>query len=172
MRRSARVAAAVESATSALGPLPLSLAHRIFLSLPVDSRARAACVSRAWRAALADPALWARLDLSSASGIAEERVTEQVLRGAAAKALGRLSEIDLSGESGRQISAQVLLEVAAHNAHSLRSLHVSVLRYGGCSAEPGAGRNEVGAPSRTRRAGLTCCSVRVNSSAVQGRHKR
>jgi hypothetical protein len=61
-RRSARVAAAAaELCTSALSPLPLALAQRIFVSLPVDSRARACCVCRAWRDSLADPALWTHL---------------------------------------------------------------------------------------------------------------
>ena len=36
--------------------------------LPVDARARAACVCRAWRDFLADPALWQVLDLTLAGG--------------------------------------------------------------------------------------------------------
>ena len=129
MRRSARVAAAVESTTFALAPLPLPLVRHIFSSLPVDSRARAACVARGWRAALADPALWTRLDLSEGGGVAKKRVTELFLRGAVAKALGQLSELDLSGASGHRITETALLEVVAHNAHSLRSLRMNILRY-------------------------------------------
>jgi hypothetical protein len=45
--------------------LPLPLAHRIFLTLLVDERGRACCVCRAWRDALAAPALWTRLDMSA-----------------------------------------------------------------------------------------------------------
>jgi len=44
--------------------LPLPLAQRIFLALPADARGRASCVCRAWRDALAEPALWTRLDMS------------------------------------------------------------------------------------------------------------
>jgi hypothetical protein len=50
----------------------------LFLLLPVDARARAACVCRAWRAFLADVSLWHVLDLTPAGGVAAERVTENL----------------------------------------------------------------------------------------------
>ena len=61
-RRSARVAAAVEAATSALVPLPLPLVLRIFRLLPLDARCKAAWVCRGWRTVLlAERSLWTTL---------------------------------------------------------------------------------------------------------------
>lgn len=57
--------AATELRAAVLAQLPLPLVHRIFLCLPVDERARTACVSRGWRAVLADSALWTHLDLEA-----------------------------------------------------------------------------------------------------------
>ena len=125
MRRSARVAAATEVATSALSPLPLPLVYRIFLLLPVDERARACCVCRGWRAVLADPALWARLDLTEAGGVPWNRNFEAILRGGAAKARGHLVSIDIRGVNDR-LPRGDLLEVVAANASSLRELRVNV----------------------------------------------
>ena len=69
-RRSARVAAAAEQRAWAFPQLPLPLALRIFSLLPADQRLRCAEVSRGWRATVALPALWRRLDLSPESGLA------------------------------------------------------------------------------------------------------
>ena len=117
-RRSARLAAAAEATqpSAALQPLPLPLTQRIFTLLPVDSRARAACVSRAWRDALADPSLWTRLDLSETSGVVR-RIDDDVLRAAAARAHGRLEVLDM----GKRAWAAAR-EVVAENAASLREL--------------------------------------------------
>ena len=112
----------MEEASSALAPLPLSLAQRIFLSLPADSRARAACVARGWRAVLADPELWTRLDLSHESGFSGKLNVDAVLRGAAARARGRLRLLDVSGRF--EVDATPVLEVLAANADSMRELHV------------------------------------------------
>jgi hypothetical protein len=127
-RRSARVAAAVEHRTCALAPLPLALAQLIFSLVPVDSRARASCVCRGWRAVLADPALWSRLDLSDESGIAEALDTDALLRGAVARARVHgqgLYRLDVSGL--QRITPGVLLAVLAANAGSLRELRVNLL---------------------------------------------
>ncbi len=48
----------------------LALLQSVLARLPVDARARACVVCRAWNAALAERSLWARLDLSLASGVA------------------------------------------------------------------------------------------------------
>ena len=125
MRRSARVAAAIEVATSALSPLPLPVVHRIFLMLRVDERARAACVCRGWRAVLAEPSLWTRLNLSTACGIEQGRDISALLRGAAEKARGQLCQIDLLGWQHR-LAQHNLLEVVAANASSLRELRVGI----------------------------------------------
>jgi hypothetical protein len=69
-RRSARVAAVAERESSALPPLPLSLALAIFALLPVDQRLRCREVCRGRRAVLTEEiSLWRRLDLSASGGI-------------------------------------------------------------------------------------------------------
>jgi hypothetical protein len=118
-RRSARVAAVAERASSALAPLPLTLALAIFSLLPVDCRLRCAEVCRAWRAALSEVSLWTRLDVSAASGLAH-RVTDALLHAATAKARGGLTALDLSGCDG--ITEAALRAVAAANAGALREL--------------------------------------------------
>ena len=123
-RRSARVAAAAELRTSALSPLPLALAQRIFLLLPVDARARAACVCRGWRAVLADPALWTRLDLSCESGVNWRLDTQDaLLQGAAGRAHGQLAQL-----YGPHNLSAALQAVVAANAGSLRELHVHYVK--------------------------------------------
>jgi hypothetical protein len=62
----------------------------IMLALPVDARARAACVCRGWRAFWSDLSLWQVLDLTTAGGVDELRVTENLVCGAVARAAGRL----------------------------------------------------------------------------------
>ena len=66
MRRTAPVGAALvrrgaDAATFVALQLPLM--RLVFLALPPDARGRACCVCRAWRDALAEPALWTRLDM-------------------------------------------------------------------------------------------------------------
>ena len=121
-RRSARVADAVERQTSPLAPLPLQLVHRIFLTVPVDSRGRAACVARGWRDVLADPALWTRLNLSGSSGVSYHMLTrhgDALLRGAAGRSRGQLCELDVTSQT---FPLPALLEVVTANAGSLRVL--------------------------------------------------
>jgi hypothetical protein len=96
--------------------LPLQLTHNILLRLPVDMRARCACVSVGWREAVADPALWRRLDLSEASGVTC-RVTSVALRAAAARARGGLEALDVTGCT--HVWRGALVTVAAANAASL-----------------------------------------------------
>jgi hypothetical protein len=93
-RRSARVAAAAERASSALSPLPHAVVLHIFSLLPADARARAACVCRGWGYVLSELSLWTRLDLLPSSGV-RVRVTDAVLAGAAAKARGQLAALDV-----------------------------------------------------------------------------
>ena len=52
-----------DAAVTTFASLPPVLARRIFALVPVDSRLRCAEVSPAWRDALAERALWTRLDL-------------------------------------------------------------------------------------------------------------
>jgi hypothetical protein len=118
-RRSERVAAVAERATSALSPLPPALVQQIFLLLAVDERARCACVCRGWRAAVSERCLWTRLDVSRTSGV-RVRVTNAFLRGAAARAGGALEALDVSACAA--LSREALLAVATANAGTLCEL--------------------------------------------------
>jgi hypothetical protein len=134
-RRSARVAAVTERATTALSPLPLSVVLHIFSLLPVDCRLRCSEVCRGWRSVLLERSLWTQLDLTVASGMREPEepdYTEDgdgggppgpwdaLLRFTAARAGGRLRSLHVSL---RYITHEALLEVAAANAGALREVH-------------------------------------------------
>ena len=67
----------------------------IFLSLPADQRLRCAEVCRGWRATVAMPALWRRLDLSFASGVVQP-VSDELLHAAVTRAGDALMDIDVS----------------------------------------------------------------------------
>jgi hypothetical protein len=101
--------------------LPHALFVKLLLLLPVDARVACGAVCKNWRSTLADRTLWTRLDLSPASGgVAEERVTDAFLRGAAAKALGGLRALDVSACA--QLTHNTLLEVVTANAGALTKL--------------------------------------------------
>jgi hypothetical protein len=103
--------------------LPLLLAQRIFLALPVDARGRASCVCRAWRNTLAEPSLWTRLDMSDVRG--ERQRFLAMLCGAAGRARGELRQLDVSQQ---RVEWHHLLRVLTANADSLRELHLSLLQ--------------------------------------------
>jgi hypothetical protein len=107
-----------------LGPLPLPLVQRIFLLLPVDERARAACVHRSWRDALADFELWTRLQLPACSRAVCTRDGDALMRGACGRAPGRVVALDVSRLG---VTKEALLAVLAENASTLRHLRVCVL---------------------------------------------
>jgi hypothetical protein len=124
-RRSARVAQAAERAAGALAVLPHALFLRVLAALPVDTRARAACVCRAWREAVAERSLWRRLDLTAAGGV--ERVHDArrvvaLLRAGAARARGELHTLLLDVGYEQPHFYDAVAEVTAH-AGSLRELH-------------------------------------------------
>jgi hypothetical protein len=119
-RRSARVVAAAEGRTLAAFPLlPPALTRRIFSLLPVDVRARAALVCRAWRVALAERALWVRLDLSNSSGV-RRLVTDTFLRAAVRMAHGELQSLSLAGNT--EVTFHSLRPLLLANAGTLREL--------------------------------------------------
>jgi hypothetical protein len=135
MRRSSRLAAVADRISAdavTFASLPLTLACRVFLALPVDARGRACCVCRAWRDVLADPSLWSRLDMSvlDVSEAARDKGDDwrlflvALLRGAAGRARGQLRQLDLSQY---YVSPTVLLPVLTANADSLRELHLRVV---------------------------------------------
>jgi hypothetical protein len=91
----------------------------ILAKLPVDLRARCACVCRGWRAALLEHSLWTRLDVSHTSGVTVA-VTDALLRGAVARAGGGLQALDVSRCSAA--SRATLLALVTANADTLREL--------------------------------------------------
>ncbi len=122
-RPSAQAAAAASCASFA--SLPHALALRVFALLPVDERARCACVSRGWCATVADGSLWQRLDLSPAGGVARERVTDAFLLGLAARAAGHAQALHVS--ECLQLTPEALLAAVtllAANGGALRELRV------------------------------------------------
>ena len=106
--------------------LPLVLLRLIFVVVPVDARARAACVRRAWRDALRDASLWTALDVSRAAGLTAS-VTETFLRGAVARAGGWLKRLDVSGCSFPSLTPEGFAR-AVSGAGALRELRVSGLQ--------------------------------------------
>jgi hypothetical protein len=99
--------------------LPLALLQSVLARLPVDARARACVVCRAWSAALAERSLWARLDLSPASGMAVA-VTDELLRAAAARANGQLEALDLSDCDVSCYAVLAVVTASAATMHELR----------------------------------------------------
>jgi len=116
------VADLVISDAATFASLPLALVCRIFLALPAVTRGRASCVCRAWRDALADPALWTRLNLSVVH-VEQERF-DAVLRGAAGRACSKLCHLELSQHD---VTWDVLLPVLTANAGSLRELSLRMV---------------------------------------------
>jgi hypothetical protein len=98
--------------------LPAALVLRVLQRVPADARGRCACVCRAWRTALDEPAAWAHLDLSPAGGVAT--ATDALLAAAAARARGQLLSLDVSDATA--ISLAALCAVAAANAGTLTRL--------------------------------------------------
>jgi hypothetical protein len=109
-----------ERESNPIDVLPPALLRAVFALVPADQRARAACVCRGWRAFLADPSLWLRLDLSCESG-ATCRLDGAALLAAAARAQGRLEVLTVNWQLSNEAFA-ALHDVAAANAASLREL--------------------------------------------------
>ncbi len=100
--------------------LPLSLAHRIFLALPVDARLCASYVCRAWRDTLAEPSLWTRLSMSGMH-VERRRFFDRMLRSLARRERDQICQLDLSQEDFKE---SVPLPLLTANAGSLRELHL------------------------------------------------
>ena len=82
--------------------------------LPPDSRARAACVCRAWRAATAHPALWHELDFGGCAA----RVHDQALEALCVRAGAALLTLKLDAAVCSRLTPAGVL---------------AALRYGGCA---------------------------------------
>jgi len=105
----------LRSAVVRFDALPEPVLRVILLALPVDARARAACVCRSWRAFLADPTLWQVLDLTEAGGVEAARVTENLVRGAVQRAAGRLRTVNFT-YLHHPLEVRQLLEIASNGA--------------------------------------------------------
>ena len=104
--------------------LPPVIVRAVLLRLTITQRARCACVCRRWRELVADPELWLRLDFTGFSSEFRgvyRTVTETALRGAAARAQGRLETLDIVHLPSLQAA---LSDVVAQNAASLRELRL------------------------------------------------
>jgi hypothetical protein len=108
-----------ETARASFVSLPRVLQHAILRRVPVDARARCACVHSGWRAAVDDVSLWTRLDLSRSSGVTCT-VNDAALRCASGLARGGLTALDVSG--CLHVTPRTLLEVATANSRSLTEL--------------------------------------------------
>ena len=114
----------LRSAVVRFNALPELVWRVIMHALPVDARARAACVCRAWRAFMADSSLWQVLDLTPAGGVAAERVTENLVRGAVARAGGQLRIFCLNRAPDLN---ELLLEVFASNGAGLQQVNTDFI---------------------------------------------
>ena len=110
--------------------LPRLLALDIFARLPADARLLLALVSSSWRALVAEPSLWACVDVSASSGVT--RASDALLLACSAKARGGMRSLDVCGQvwavSVRThklrppVSHAALQTTLQNNAHSLRHL--------------------------------------------------
>ena len=110
----------LRSAVVRFDALPEPVLRILFLALPVDERARAACVCRGWRAFLADASLWQVLDLTPAGGVVAGRVTENLVRGAVARAAGSLRIFSFDCEA--ILNVHTVIAVVESNGAALQQL--------------------------------------------------
>ncbi len=125
--RSAAMADGGECALGAFAALPSPIVLAVLALLPVDARLRCREVCKGWHAALNERSLWARVDLSEASGVAaahlEWRRAARLLAAAALRAGGQLQSIDVTAV--RYVNFTALRDLAAGHAATLRELRVA-----------------------------------------------
>jgi hypothetical protein len=96
--------------------LPELALVNIYRRLPVDERVRCGAVCPAWRDALWNETLWARVDLSARTGgVAHTHTKWQLLHRVSTLAEGGMQALDLSGWTRAQ-SMRVLRDVLRENA--------------------------------------------------------
>ena len=134
--------APAEPPSFALLPAPFLLA--VLALLPVDSRARAACVSRAWRDAAAHASLWTEVDLTLVERMACTDYTFEDVLSALAPRLTQLRTLRLSTAPNNMRLVQpddmargLLRRVRGGQLPALRKLHFTcstdLLKYPHCS---------------------------------------
>ena len=120
--------------------LPRFVSLDVFARLPADARLLLALVSPSWRAVVAEPSLWACVDLSEASGVT--RTSDALLLACSAKARGGLHSLDVCGRVWKAqgqpperlrptISTAALQTTLQNNARSFRHLQVLCPPLGG-----------------------------------------
>ena len=122
--RSPRACSKNDPAVFPFGSFPAELLSEVLAQLPLDSRARAACVARPWRAAARTPeARWLRLDLSAAATAdwTLTRVTQSAVRAllqhAATLRAGGARSLDLTGQAMQSdVNASWLYDLLAEHA--------------------------------------------------------
>jgi hypothetical protein len=119
--RTRRAAQLPASAQYTIASLPPFLLCRVLSFVPTESRLRCLEVCRAWRDALAPAVMWTRLDLSGIIPGAMALKVEGLLRCAAGRSGNMLSSLCMDLTSW--LTEEVLLEVLAANAGTLRELH-------------------------------------------------
>ena len=119
--RKARGAGRPEAAHEALAPLPLPCVLDILSRLAPGERLLSSALSRAWRAAVHQPSLWASVDLTRAAS--PHNVSNALLAAVVTKAAGRITSLQLCLCVGGVTYAAVLAAVNA-NAGALRWLGV------------------------------------------------
>ena len=119
--RKARVAVRPEAAHEALPPLPLPCVLDVLSRLAPGERLLASAVSRAWRAAVCQSLLWARVDLT-------QGVTDALLRAVVDKAAGQLKSLRLNLRR-RGVSTGCVLTAVTANAGNLRWLDLRSTRF-------------------------------------------
>jgi hypothetical protein len=117
----------LRSAVVRFDALPEPVLRILFLALPVDERARAACVCRSWRAFLADPSLWQVLDLTPA-GVAAVRVTQNLVRSAGARAAGQLLELSFDSEA-LPVDVEEVLRLIESDGAQLQKLNTNWISF-------------------------------------------
>jgi hypothetical protein len=116
----------LRSAVVRFDALPEPAQRSVMLALPVDARARAACVCRSWRALLADVSFWQVLHLTPAGGVAAERVTENLARGAVARAAGHLRSIGWNVVPGREMK-ELLVALVQSDGAELQEVSTNII---------------------------------------------
>ena len=118
--RKARVAVRPEAAHAALPPLPLPCVLDVLSRLAPGERLLSSAVSRAWRAAVSQPSLWASVDLFTAS---PHTASDALLAAIVSKVAGQLKSLRwcVGNPKGGVLTGAVLAFVTA-NAGNLRRL--------------------------------------------------
>ena len=120
--RKARVAVRPEAAHSALPPLPLPCVLDILSRLAPGERLLASAVSRAWRAAVAQPSLWTSVDFTQERAY-PHTVSDALLAAVVSKAPGQIRCLRVWFCKGAGSESSIVAAVQA-NAGSLRSLNI------------------------------------------------